>query len=59
MCGCVYKQDLALNNPRGLICHKTQPYHFHRPCMVYSIYCFKVSTHLRTDQAFHCLTLVM
>ena len=21
----VYKQDLSLNNPRGLICHKTQP----------------------------------
>ena len=21
----VYKQDLALNNPRMLICHKTQP----------------------------------
>ena len=22
---CVCKQDLALNNPQGLICHKTQP----------------------------------
>ena len=21
---CVYKHDLALNNPHGLICHKTQ-----------------------------------
>ena len=21
----MYKQDLALNNPQGLICHKTQP----------------------------------
>ena len=21
----IYKQDLALNNPQGLICHKTQP----------------------------------
>ena len=22
---CVYKQDFALNNPQGLICHITQP----------------------------------
>ena len=22
---CMYKQDLALNNQQGLICHKTQP----------------------------------
>ena len=22
MCVCVYKLDLTLNNPRGLICHK-------------------------------------
>ena len=21
----MYKQDLTLNNPEGLICHKTQP----------------------------------
>ena len=25
VCVCVCKQDLVLNNPQGLICHKTQP----------------------------------
>ena len=25
MCVCVCKQDLALNNLQGLICHKTEP----------------------------------
>ena len=25
VCVCVCKQELALNNPYGLICHKTQP----------------------------------
>ena len=25
VCVCVYEEDLALNNPQALICHKTQP----------------------------------
>ena len=28
----MYKEDLALNNPLWLICHKTQPNQTYSPC---------------------------
>ena len=35
----IFKQDLALNNPQELICHKTQPNH---PLLCLSFHCFYV-----------------